>query len=213
MTCKYCGTSLDGIRPDEQGVITCPGCGKRFIKRRPPETAHADEPAPARRVDQTSGFKKFMNMKLGGKVPAWCAAAAALVVVIVLAVVLFSSGSGNGSPKALLSLYEDALEGDLKAMWNIAPPYERQKEYGNSYSAFKEDYSDYKGEGSVDLEFIEYKKLSDFSKDDEYGRQESGVISFKYKYKIDGETKDGESELPVVKIDGKWYMNPDSSLY
>lgn len=211
MTCKYCGTSLDGIRPDEQGVITCPGCGKRYVKRQAPAAAQTEAPRPAQRVNKPnkpSWLANFMSLKLGGKVPAWCVAAAALVLVIVLAVVLFSSGSGNGSPKALLNLYEDGIEGDAKALWNCMPPYMREEYFDNDYSKFKPLIEEAMGDMKIkaDFDYVGYEKNKSYDKDDEYRREESGTLEFKYTVKYDDDEESGTQKFDIVKIDGKWYV-------
>ena len=103
MICKNCGTKFDTNHPDENGIVTCPECGKRYRKRVETVTdsaakasvAQAQKTEEKAKETQKSGFARFMSYKIGGMLPAWCACLAVLIVAVILIVALPSGGGGD----------------------------------------------------------------------------------------------------------------------
>ncbi|MBQ9408168.1 MAG: lipocalin family protein [Clostridia bacterium] len=94
MICKNCGTKFDTSNPDENGIVTCPECGKRYRKTVAPKPAAEQTDKEQVKKPAPSGFARFMRYKIGGMLPAWFACLA-LVAVAVILIVALSGGGGN----------------------------------------------------------------------------------------------------------------------
>ena len=100
MICKNCGTTFSTDDPDENGIVVCPECGKKYRKKiavKPADAseseAQANETAATASDRAASPFQRFMRCKIGGMLPAWCACFVLVFVAVLLIVTLLSSGT------------------------------------------------------------------------------------------------------------------------
>ena len=201
MICKHCNTEFDSSHPDANGIVVCPNCGVKYRKKQAPAAWPTAAPRPAS-SGADNPFKQFMNIKIGGKVPAWCAVLAGVVVVAVLLIILLS-GSGQGSPEALVKKLEKAMNGDADALWDVMTPQDKKR---TSFDEVKETMKSAMGQEGISdcsMEYISYEK------DDSYDGgvyDEVGRVKFRVTYKNNGKEASSSDSIRICKLDGKWYM-------
>ncbi|MCR4622428.1 MAG: hypothetical protein K5663_10155 [Clostridiales bacterium] len=227
MTCKRCGGFIDTAIKNEDGSVTCPGCGTVY-RRRPPASQGSDAPRPAaagagraeeRKVRQSKSssvsalatvkaaagrgktfWGQFMDVKLG-KYPAWAAVLAAVVVLGIL----FSVFSGGPSgPYAPLYKLEKAFNSQsARQLWNAIDP-----ELRTQFT-----YSEFENQVGVGLAMMSTGKVKITPISFEQGTDSSiGKVTYKMDVSIMGYSQSQTSSCKVRKVGGTWYISDMSIL-
>ena len=202
--CGNCGTTIP------EGSPFCPTCGA---------------PAPAGQQAPQGGGSKFDLKKI-------IIAGVAVVLVVVLCILLFSScGGGSGSPEKVADKFMSAMfkDCDAEKISDLIHPDIVDAMVEDEYDGDKDEYLeegqetfDKMNEGfeeneiSIDwevgdVEDIEDDDLEEIQEkyDDEYELEVSAaaVVEIELIAEFKGEENSSKMEIPVVEIDGGWYVD------
>lgn len=219
MFCGNCGAQ------NADNSAFCKNCGAQLSGAAQPQQPVYQQPVYA-------APKKPLNKKLIGII---AGGAAAVVLVVVLLIVLLGGGGTAGSPEDVAENYVDAMANfdtdDLLALIpEVALDYVADEEGYDDIDEMREDMKagedemdammDMVDKFSVDCEALkttEYKKadLQDVQEayEEEFDVEVTAAASVEVEINMEisamGQTMDESSEMtiPVVEIDGNWYLD------
>ena len=234
MFCGKCGTQI----PD--GAAFCPSCGNPSgtqNQANPQPTANAQPTAYAQPAAATQ--KKISTNTIIGI--AAVAAVVIAVAVILICVFAGGGGSGANSPEAVVEKYVKAtiIDMDADAFLDCIHPdilkVAAEDEFDGDVDALKEQLQDmldrlkemmenfgdsvkisYEILESEDIEDEDLDEIKDYFKD-EYGVKVTAAANVTFEQRTKGEVmgqevdQTQENSVTVVKIDGKWYIDPESA--
>lgn len=195
MFCGKCGANVP------EGAAFCKNCGEPMAK--------SNKKAAVR--------SKKQNKAIG------------VTVVILAAIVLLILLLGKPGYKTTVNTFMDAmLEADAKALLSVLPDdvidslmdelwfdTDERKEFTaylqDTLEAFSEDHSDYKIsykiDDTIDLSAKELKELNAEYEDIGLKMTEAKEADITVTIRYDGDTEHITTTIPLIKTDGKWYID------
>ena len=229
MYCKNCGSHND------DGSAFCQSCGTPLQQDLPVDTGEGSKGSGF--IDKIKGLTKNKPLFFG-----IIGGVAALVLAIILLTTLLGGQSSQSSWKGALNSAFNALKNfDAEKAVDLAYPskvLKALKEDGMSKSDIKKQVnsnyksmknymdSDYKKAWKsmsykiVEVEDMDEDEIEDIN--DTYSRRydtpdnyvKAGkVVTIEVKLKIDGEYENEETEITLIKCDGKWYVYDEFDMF
>ncbi|MBO5460579.1 MAG: zinc ribbon domain-containing protein [Ruminococcus sp.] len=212
MFCRKCGAQISGAEK------FCPQCGAQVIPAQQPNNGSGFQAGPASQpVKAAAGKNKVPYLAIGALV-------IIAVIVIVLVKTLFFS---NNYEKPIKNFMKAVEEQDTDLLLSVFPDeiYEYMEEETGMDEEEVEEYMEYSVESMADYYLgdikIKYEidDVRDLSKgeiqdiEDEFydimDIKDGKSVEIETKVYVDGEkVEDEDITLEVIKVGGKWYLNP-----
>ena len=213
MFCGKCGTQI----PD--GAAFCPSCGN---------TAGAQAPVTNEVQQQVNAApKKKVNLIAVGAI-----AAIVVAIAIILICVFAGGGAGAGSPEALVEKYVEAtLDMDVDTLFEclnedmikaaaedegvtVKEMKAELKEEVEEYKAMMESMNIKMSYEIIDTEDVEGDELDEIKEEiaDDFDIKvtAAAMVSVEMVTEALGEENTQTETFCAIKIDGEWYLHPDS---
>ncbi len=129
-----------------------------------------------------------------------------LCLVLLIVALAFTGCAASETSVVALKFYNALKDGDTDAMIECLDP-ETADMLTTQLEAMDMEFSDLfdisamMDEEGIDADSLSFKVVEEEVKDD------NATVTVEVSYKADGENVKEESELPLVKVNGKWYVS------